>query len=149
MKNLEEPLQHEMATHATGTHQGGAESWEINYVPYSGGDSPFTIGEVKRSNRRGAVCNQGGGESWKINYVPYTGEVSGSQRAGRDEVKLSNPSNTAGQDEVEKWQSSYVPFSPPSSFPWETIEDENSSKGVASGESGGDSREVHVQYSSN
>merc|ERR1719234_1467368 len=38
MKNLEEAPQHEMATtHATGNHhQGGGESWEINYVPFSG-----------------------------------------------------------------------------------------------------------------
>ena len=134
MKNLEEAPQHEMAAHATGSCQGGAESWEVNYVPYNGSDSPFTIGEVKRSNKGGGVDNQGGGKGW---------EVLGSRKGGSDDVKLSNQPNTAAdQDGVEKWRSSYVPFSPPSSFPWKTVEDESSSKGYDG--NGGDRVEVHT-----
>ena len=107
MKNLEEAPQHEMATHATGNHQSGGESWEINYVPFSG-------------------------------------EVLGSRSKERDDVKVCNPPNTtSNQDGLEKWQSSYVPFSPPASFPWKTIEDESSSKGLASDDFGGDRGEVH------
>ena len=134
MKNLEEAPQHEMAAHATGSCQGGAESWEVNYVPYNGSDSPFTIGEVKRSSQGGGVDNQGGGKGW---------EVLGSTKGGSDDVKLSNQPNTAAdQDGVEKWRSSYVPFSPPSSFPWKTVEDESSSK-VYDG-NGGDRVEVRT-----
>jgi len=135
MKNLEEAPQHEMAAHATGSCQGGAESWEVNYVPYNGSDSPFTIGEVKRSSQGGGVDNQGGGKGW---------EVLGSRKGGSDDVKLSNQPNTAAdQDGVEKWRSSYVPFSPPSSFPWKTVEDESSSKGYDG--NGGDRVEVDVR----
>jgi len=108
MKNLEEAPQREMATHATGNHYGGAESWEINYVPFSG-------------------------------------EVLASRSRGKDDIKMSNPPNTtSNQDGLEKWQSSYVPFSPPASFPWKTVEEENSSKGLASDDFGGDREEVDV-----
>ena len=145
MKNIEEAPQHEMVVRATGNRQGAAETWQVNYVPYSGGDAPFIIGEVKvggidveMSCPPPGNC-QGGAESWEINYVPFSGEVLGSRRG--DDVKLSNPPNTAaGQDGEEKSRSSYVPFSPPSSFPWKTIEDESSSKGLAGG--GGDRGEV-------
>jgi len=102
MKNLEEAPHHEMATtHATGNHQAGGESWEINYVPFSG-------------------------------------EVLGSRR--KDNIKMSSPPKIA-EDKVEKWQSSYVPFSPPASFPWKTIEDESSYKGFFGDGKGGDERE--------
>jgi len=130
-KNWEEAPQQEMAAHATGNCQGGAESWEVNYIPYCGGDSPFTIGEVKRSNKGGGVDNQGGGKSC---------EVLGSRKGGSDVVKANT---AADQDGVEKWRSSYVPFSPPSSFPWKTVEDESSSK-VYDG-NGGDRVEVDVR----
>ena len=55
MENLRESPQHEMAPREAGNRQSGAESWEVNYIPYSGGDSPFTIGEVKRNNKGGGA----------------------------------------------------------------------------------------------
>ena len=64
MKNLEEAPQHEMAAHVAGNCQGGTESWEVNYIPYSGGDSPFTIGEVKNTKGGGADAK------WQSCYVP-------------------------------------------------------------------------------
>ena len=60
MKNIEEAPQHEMRAHETGKNQGGAENWEINYVPYNGNDASFTIGEVKPTNKGGVINNQGG-----------------------------------------------------------------------------------------
>ena len=66
----------------------------------------------------------------------------GNRRKEKDNVKTSVPPNIA-EDGLEKWQSSYVPFSPPASFPWRTIEDENSSKGLACDDGGGFNREVH------
>merc|ERR1712192_127512 len=66
--------------------------------------------------------------------------MGAGRRKGMDDVKMSNPPKTA-EDGVEKWQSSYVPFSPPASFPWKTIEDESSSKGFASDGKGRDERE--------
>jgi len=145
MKNLEEAPQHEMAAHVAGNCQGGTESWEVNYVPYSGADSPFTIGEVKRCNKGGGVGNHGGAKSCEVNYVPNSSsEVLGSRRGRSDDIKLSNQTNTAtDQEGVEKWRNSYVPFSPPSSFPWKTVEDESSSKGYDG--NGGDRGEVDVR----
>ena len=64
MENLRESPQHEMAPREAGNRQSGAESWEINYIPYSGGDSPFTIGEVK------SIKGGGADAKWKSCYVP-------------------------------------------------------------------------------
>ena len=133
MKNIEEAPQHEMAAHATGKHRGGAENWEINYVPYNGNDASFTIGKVKPTNKGGVINNQGGAEN-------LSGVVEGMKSGGRGDAKLSANTVVAGQEGLEKWRSSYVPFSPPSSFPWKTIEDESSSKGF--GGNGGDGGEV-------
>jgi len=135
MKNIEEAPQHEMAAHATGKHRGGAENWEINYVPYNGNDASFTIGEVKPTNRGGVINNQGG--------ETFIGVVEGMGKGGRGDAKLSRNPAAVGEEGVEKWRSSYVPFSPPSLFPWKTIEDESSSKGF--GGSGGDGGEVDAR----
>ena len=101
--------------------------------------------EMATTHATGNPQAGGGGESWEINYVPFSGEVLASRRKGMDDVKMSNPPNTAAGsgDEVDKWQSSYVPFSPPASFPWKAIEDENCSKGFTCYENGGEKGEVH------
>jgi len=89
MKNLEEAPQHEMATHATGNHQGGAESWEINYVPFSG--------EVLGNRRKGKDdvetnvppnTAEDGLEKWQSSYVPFSPPASFPCRTIEDENSL-------------------------------------------------------------
>ena len=99
--------------------------------------------EMATTHATGNHHQGAGGESWEINYVPFSGEVLASRRKGKDDVKMSNPPNTAATEVgVEKWQSSYVPFSPPASFPGKTTGDESSSKGSACDENGGERGEV-------
>ena len=77
MKNLEEAPQHEMATHATGNHQGGAESWEINYVPFSGevlGNRRKGKDDVKRNVPPNTA--EDGLEKWQSSYVPFSPPAS-------------------------------------------------------------------------
>jgi len=106
MKNLEEAPQHEMATtHATGNHQGGAESWEINYVPFSG--------EVLGNRRKGKDdvktnvppnTAEDGLEKWQSSYVPFSPPASFPWETIEDEngsKGLSSDENGDDRGEVD------------------------------------------------
>jgi len=92
-----------------------------------------------------AVCpirNRGeGAESWEMNYVPFCGEVS---RVIGGVVANNQPGGAVQQDE-EKWQSCYVPFSP-SPLPPKAIEDDGGIKDNSQGNDGGD-KELDVRDS--
>jgi len=89
MKNLEEAPQHEMATtHATDNHQGGAESWEINYVPFSGevlGRRRKGMDEVKLNNPPNTYAGHDGVEKWQSSYVPFSPPASFPWKTIEDE----------------------------------------------------------------
>jgi len=79
-----------------------------------------------------------GAESWEMNYVPFCGGVS------RGVVANNQPGGAVQQDE-EKWQSCYVPFSP-SPLPPKAIEDDGGIKDNSQGNDGGD-KELDVRDS--
>ena len=74
-----------------------------------------------------------GAESWEMNYVPFCGGVS---RVSRGVVANNQPGGAVQQDE-EKWQSCYVPFSP-SPLPPKAIEDDGGIKDNSQGNDGGE-----------
>jgi len=82
-----------------------------------------------------------GAESWEMNYVPFCGGVS---RVSRGVVANNQPGGAVQQDE-EKWQSCYVPFSP-SPLPPKAIEDDGGIKDNSQGNDGGE-KELDVRDS--
>ena len=75
-----------MATHATGNHQGGAENWEINYVPFSGevlGNRRKEKDNVKTSVPPNIA--EDGLEKWQSSYVPFSPPASFPWRTIEDE----------------------------------------------------------------
>jgi len=105
MKNLEEAPQHEMATHATGNHQGGAESWEINYVPFSGkilGNRRKGKDDVKTNVPPNTA--EDGLEKWQSSYVPFSPPASFPWETIKDEngsKGLSSDENGDDRGEVD------------------------------------------------
>ena len=75
-----------------------------------------------------------GAENWEMKYVPYCGGVS---RVGGGVVANNQPGGAVEQDE-EKWQRCYVPFSPPSPLPPKASEDDNGLKDICQGNDGED-----------
>ena len=79
--------------------------------------------------------NRGEGpESWEMNYVPYCGGVS---RVSRGVVAINQPGGATEQDE-EKWQRCYVPFSAHFPRPPKASEDDNVIKDICQGNDGED-----------
>jgi len=83
-----------------------------------------------------------GAESWEMNYVPYCGGVS---RVSGGVVAINQPGGATEQDE-EKWQRCYVPFSPPFPLPPKASEVDNGIKDICQGNEGED-QELDVRDS--
>ena len=70
-----------------------------------------------------------GAECWEMNYVPYCVGVS---IVSGGVVAINQPGGAVEQNE-EKWQRCYVPFSPPFPLPPKASEDDNGIKDICQG----------------